>query len=322
MPAKTVFMFSGQGSQYYQMGKQLFDADPVFRGWMQRLDALACRLAGRSIIEAVYGGARSAVFDTVGETHPAIFMVEYALAQCLIARGVEPAMTLGSSLGSFAAAAVAGFIAPEDALAAVLEQAAAFEASCERGGMIAIVAAPSLYEEDFLRRHSTLAGVNFSTHFAVAAAHAALEPIEAALRQRAISYQRLAVRYAFHSARIDLAEEQFAWFMKTIATAKGRLPLLCCARGAALDRLPEDYFWQVVRQPIRFREAIAALEAQGPQRYIDLGPSGTLATFVKYALPEQSASSAHPTLTPYGQDVNRLARLAADLQPRTMDAHG
>lgn len=321
MPVKTVFMFSGQGSQYYQMGKQLFDADPVFRGWMTRLDDVAYRTGGRRIVDAIYGAPKSAIFDAIGQTHPAIFMVEYALAQCLIARGVLPDLTLGSSLGSFAAAAVAGYIDPKQAMAAVLEQADAVDASCERGGMIAILAAPGLYEEDFLQRHSTLAGINFSTHFAVAAAHADLDPIEALLRQRGITYQRLAVAYAFHSARIDLAEEQFSWFMKTIPLARGQLPLVCCARGATLDRLPGDFFWQVVRQPIRFREAVASLEAQGPHRYIDVGPSGTLATFVKYALPENSASSAHATLTPYGQDLNNLARLS-DTHPPKMTQHG
>ncbi|RSZ60426.1 acyltransferase domain-containing protein [Massilia atriviolacea] len=322
MTANTVFMFSGQGSQYYQMGKQLFDADPVFRSWMTRLDDLACRIAGHRIIEAVYAAPKSEVFDAIDYTHAAIFMVEYALAQCLIARAIVPDMTLGSSLGSFAAAAVAGYIEPEDALAAVLEQAAAFAASCERGGMIAILADPSLYEDDFLRRHSTLAAINFSTHFAVSAAHADLAPIEAVLRQRGITYQRLAVSYAFHSARIDLAEEQFAWFMKSIPCASARLPLVCCERGAALKQLSDDYFWRVVRQPIRFREAIASLEGQGRHRYIDVGPSGTLATFVKYALPDASASTAHATLTPYGQDLNNLARLASDAHPRKMEQHG
>jgi acyl transferase domain-containing protein len=110
--------------------------------------------------------------------------------------------------------------------------------------------------------------------------------------------------------------------MKSVPLSKGTLPLVCCERGAALTQLPDDYFWRVVRQPIRFREAIVSLEAQGSYRYIDVGPSGTLATFVKYALPDHSASTAHPTLTPYGQDLNNLARLASDAHPRKMEQHG
>src|SRR6266571_5342822 len=103
MNCRTVFMFSGQGSQYYQMGRQLFDENPVFREWMMRLDALAHAATGRRVVNAIYGSGKAEIFDQTSLTHPAIFMVEFALAQCLIAQGTRPDMTLGSSLGSFAA---------------------------------------------------------------------------------------------------------------------------------------------------------------------------------------------------------------------------
>ncbi|HET9483946.1 MAG TPA: acyltransferase domain-containing protein, partial [Xanthomonadales bacterium] len=129
---KTVFLFSGQGSQHFQMARALFEHEPVFRRWMLRLDGVVRDLADESVVEALYDDAndRSAAFDRLALTHPAIFMVEYALARALIDAGVEPDMTLGTSLGSFAAAAVAGFVDPEHALAAVVQQAAALETCC------------------------------------------------------------------------------------------------------------------------------------------------------------------------------------------------
>lgn len=307
MSARTVFMFSGQGSQYHQMGQQLFAEHSVFREWMRHLDAVAHRLAGRSVIEAVYGAGKSVSFDRTLLTHPAIFMVEYALAQCLIDEGVRPDVTLGASLGSFAAAVVAGHCDVEDAMAAVLSQAAALEAACPRGGMIAVLAEPSLYEEEFLRRRSEMAGVNFHSHFALAAAHGELDAIEAWLKQRGVAHQRLAVSFAFHSQWIDSARAH--WRAPVPAPGGALLPLVCCARAATHGRLPDDFFWQAVRQPIRFDETVAHLEKQGPHRYIDLGPSGTLATFVKYGLPDTSRSTAHALLTPYGQDRKNLAAL-------------
>lgn len=309
MSAKTVFMFSGQGSQYYQMGKQLLETNSVFRDWMTRLDHLAQEISGKRVIDAIYSGSKAEVFDQTALTHPAIFMVEYSLAQCLMHEGVKPDLTLGTSLGSFAAAAVAGYIDVQDGMAAVLAQARAFEATCERGGMIAILADPSLYDEDFLRGRSEMAGVNFSTHFAVSARQADLDAIEAELTQRALTYQRLAVSFAFHSRWTESAREQFSTFMRSVPFRKGTVPLVCCDQGAVLRELPDDYFWQVVRNPIRFRDTVEQLERQGSYRYIDVGPSGTLATFVKYAIPESSASSAYAILTPYGQDQKKLAAL-------------
>jgi acyl transferase domain-containing protein len=309
MSAKTVFMFSGQGSQYYQMGKQLFDENRVFRDWMLRLDAIAHERTGRRVVDAIYSSGKAATFDDTRLTHPAIFIVEYALAQCLMHEGIEPDVTLGASLGSFAAAAVSGFMDVEDALAAVLEQACAFDLSCARGGMIAVLADPSVHEEDFLRVRSEMAGINFDNHFVVSAPLADLDIIERNLRERGIAHERLPVSFAYHSRWIDSAQEPFQAFMRSIRLRDRGLPLVCCEQGKTLARLPEDFFWRVVRGPLRFRDALRQLEAQGPHRYIDVGPSGTLATFVKHAMRGTPAPTAHAVLTPYGRDQKNLAAL-------------
>jgi acyl transferase domain-containing protein len=311
---KTVFMFSGQGSHHLGMARELFETNDLFRGSMLRLDALAQMLGGEPVIEALYCGSNTDLFDRTLLTHPAIFMVEYSLAQCLIGVGVEPDMTLGASLGSFAAATVAGCLDVEDAMRAVMHQAFTFEARCVRGGMIAILADPALYSERFLSANSELAGVNFPSHFAVSARHAHLADIEAALRERGITHQRLAVSFAFHSRWIDEAQGPLAAFMRSIQRKDARLPVVCCARAEPLADLPEDFFWQIVRQPIRFRDTIARLECSGAYRYIDVGPGGTLATFVKYGLPAGSRSTTHPILTPYGQDQKNLAALLATMR--------
>lgn len=309
---KTVFMFSGQGSQYFQMGAELFETNDSFRQCMLRLDGLARKMSGQSVIEAIYSKNKAEIFDRTLLTHPAIFMVEYSLAQCLMHRGVMPSVTLGASLGSFAAAAVAGFVEVEAALYAVIKQAIAFESCCEPGGMIAVLANPALSTESFLSEHSELAGVNFASHFAVAARQSSFGKIESELRLRDIAFQRLPVSFAFHSRWIDEAQAPFEAFLKSLGNLRGRLPLVCCERAGVLVELTDGYFWQVVRQPIRFREAIAHLERSGAHRYIDVGPAGTLATFLKYELAETSGSTVHAILTPYGRDGKNLADLLKD----------
>lgn len=311
MSAKTVFMFSGQGSQFYQMGKQLFDTHPVFKEWMLRLDAQVKNSAGYSVVEAIYAGGKAEVFAQTAFTHPAIFIVEYALAQTLIAEGIRPDLTLGASLGSFAAASVAGCISPELALNAVLEQAASFPESCERGGMISIVASPDLYQEAFLQQRSELAGINFHSHFVVSGLDPNLDAIEKELKERNITYQRLGVEYAYHSQWIEGAEEQYDWFLRGLSCKPAQIPVVCCAQAKSLATLPGDFFWQVVRTPIRFRDAIMHLQDKGTYRYLDVGPSGTLATFVKYLIGKDAASTAYPLLTPYGQDQKNLAAVLA-----------
>jgi acyl transferase domain-containing protein len=306
-------MFSGQGSQYFHMGRALYEGDDTFREWMIELDDIAQGASGRSVIETLYSDAygKGDPFDSTLLTHPAIFMVEYSLAQSLTRAGVWPDIVLGVSLGSFAAAAVAGFIGVEDALTAVIRQATALEECCEPGGMIAVLADPALFAEDFLNDRSELAAVNFSSHFVISARHAELAEIEAVLRRRNIHYQRLPVSVPFHSQWIEKANAPFESFMRSIRRNRGRLPLACCHQTAVLSDLPDGYFWDVVRRPIRFRETIARLERQGARRYIDVGPSGTLATFLKHMTPATAKSTAHAILTPYGFDRKNLAALSA-----------
>ena len=312
----NVFMFSGQGSQYFHMGKALYDDNDTFRDWMVRLDDIARQSTGISVIETIYADVhgRGDTFDRTVLTHPAIFMVEYSLAQSLIHAGVRPDVVLGVSLGSFAGAAVAGFIGVEDALTAVIQQAIALEERCEPGGMIAVLADPSLFEEDFLSGCSELAAINFSSHFVVSARRTELEVIEAGLKKRNTGYQRLPVSVPFHSQWIDNAKAPFALFMRSIQRQQCRLPLVCCDQTATLSELSDDYFWNVVRRPIHFRETTARLEQQGAHRYIDLGPSGTLTTFLKYGLPATTKSTMHTILTPYGFDQKNLSAVLASVK--------
>jgi len=307
----TVFMFSGQGSQYFQMGKALYDSNDVFREWMVRLDDVARALVGDSVIAVLYSSAnaRGDRFDRTLLTHPAIFMVEYSLAQTLVRAGVWPDMVLGVSMGSFAAAAVAGLLEAEDALTAVIRQAIAVEEHGEPGGMTAILADPALFEEDFLSRHSELAAVNFDSHFIVSAKRTELTQIESTLKQRNVVYQRLPVSVPFHSQWIDQAKMSFGAFMRSIRGRQGQVPLICSDRATAVSDLSADYFWDVVRNRIRFREAAIRLDQERARRFIDVGPAGTLATFLRYVLPQTTRSTARAILTPFGFDQKNLSEL-------------
>ncbi|HYC89894.1 MAG TPA: acyltransferase domain-containing protein [Thermoanaerobaculia bacterium] len=309
----TVFLFSGQGSHYFHMGRELFEQNDTFRGWMLRLDDIARQAAGSSVVETLYSSARGKAepFDRTIMTNPAILMVEYSLAQALMDEGVWPDQVLGASMGTFAAAAVAGWIDIDDALRAVIRQAQALEESCPAGGMIAVLADPALFAQDFLSARGELAGVNFSSHFVVTAKRPELAEVEAELRTRGIGHQKLPVSFAFHSRWIDEAKAPFVSFMRSVPRKRGRLPLVCCDRVGVVDELTDEYLWDVVRRPIRFREAIARIEQQGPHRYIDAGPAGTLATFLKYSLPKSTASTVHAILTPYGLDRKNLAAVSA-----------
>lgn len=311
---RTVFMFSGQGSQYYQMGKELYDQHPVFRETFDRGDAYVSGRAGFSVAAQIFSGARSEVCDDLRLTHPALVIVEYALFRTLLSEGIRPDLLWGSSLGEIVAAAAAEVIPLESVLDAVLEQVRIVTATVAPGGMLAVLESPGLYDE--LTRSGyrlTLAGVNFNRHFTIAGDAETLTAVEALLKGRQITCQRLPVKYAFHSAAIDGIEPAYRRYLGSLPLAPPRIPYLSGILGREIDTMDSGYFWNVIRQPMRFGETVASLEQQGPWDYVDCGPSGTSATFVKYNLAADSASAVHPILTPFQHGVQKLAQLKQKL---------
>lgn len=310
---KTIFMFSGQGSQYYQMGRPLYDANPVFRHWMDRLDDCCRREFGGSAIALTYDPNRSRA-DTFARTPlsgAAIFMVEYALAMALQAQGLRADLTLGASLGTYAAAAVSGAIAPGAALTAIARQSDIVEQHCPLGGMLAVVGDPALFELPELRTRSELAALNFSGHFVVAALEHHLVAIESFLQTKGVTHQRLPVSQAFHSQWIDAAQAPLLRYFDTLRLAPLQLPLICCAQARTFRSIHDGFFWPAIRQPIQFQRTVAELVREGPFRYVDVGPSGTLAGFLRYLLPAGSADQVQRVLTPFGGEVKNFETATA-----------
>jgi len=315
MKRKTVFLFSGQGAQYYQMGRELYEQNPVFRSSMDRLDRLAREILGMSVVRSLYGEhGKAEPFDDIRLTHPAIFMVEISLARTVIELGIEPDCTLGASLGTAAALVAAGCLPEEDALALVIRQALTIERHCPRGAMLAVLAEPEVYAQSpFLQARSVIAGQNFARHFVLSIPEDNLAAVQAYLARAGVLFSVVPVRYPFHTPWLDPIRDQLIDPRGAAAIRLGATPVICCGRGGVLDEIPDDYLWRVARGEIYFMDAIHGLEQSGPFNYVDLGPSGTLATFVKYLLPQHSASRSLPAMTPFGRDQASLAAMAAQL---------
>jgi len=304
----TVFMFSGQGGQYFQMGRELFVSQPVFRRTMLEMDTMVRDLCRISVVRLLYeeGHTKAEPFERLLLTNPAIFMVEYSLAEALIEHDVIPDYTLAVSLGSYAAATIAGCIRWQDALELVIKQARVVEDHCRRGGMIAILSDPALYKNEVLSGNSELAAINFSSSFVVSAPQEHLNLLQDHLSQQEVSYQALPVKFPFHSHWIDEAREPFSVYLEGLEHKPARVPIICCAESRALTELPKHYFWHVARDCIRFSQTLTAWDDSGPYRYIDLGPAGTLATSLKYALPPGSSSQISATMTPFGDSLRNF----------------
>ncbi|SFJ70066.1 ACP S-malonyltransferase [Thermoflavimicrobium dichotomicum] len=318
MTKPVVFMFGGQGTQYYQMGRELFLNHPVFRKWMLHLDKIVQKSCGLSVVDELYRENRriSDRFDRLLFTHPAIFMVEYALAQVLIEEGIEPEYVIGSSLGEFVAAALAGVTEVDLMLELVVKHAQTFECYCPAGGMIAILYDPRLYwENSALYENSELVSVNFDSHFVIAGKLDPLKVVQQFLTNNRITHQMLPVTYAFHSSAIDSVERYCLDLLQHMVCQKPRIPIVSSLYGTILSEQPDTYFWDIARQPIKFSDAFKSMESISRQNavYLDLSPGGTLANFAKRNMSLDSESEVYSFLSPYNLEEKQLEILTAKM---------
>jgi len=307
---KTVLSFAGQGCHHAGMARELFEGDARFRSSMRHADSVVRERCGESVLPVLFaeGAAGNGPSWRLLHSHVAIFMVEHALATSLVERGLQLDMVLGASLGTYAAAAAAGYLDGDDALLAVVEQALAVEQHAEPGRMIAVVGEPRRYLDDELLTLCEVGARHFATHTVLSLPEANGAEVESLLQRRGVAFQRLPVAFPFHSRWVDAAQAPYEAFLRTLATKAGRVPLACCASGDVLHAVPQGHFWSVVRDTIRLPETLDAIGTPEGYRYVDVSPGGMMATLLKYALP--AGAQIHSILSPAGGDLARLDALA------------
>ncbi|MBM0104587.1 acyltransferase domain-containing protein [Steroidobacter sp. S1-65] len=309
MRRAVVFMFSGQGSQYYQMGRELYHSHARFRMWMDHCDEIALPLMERSLCDLLYRGAdKSERFDRLLYTNPALLCFEFSLARVLIESGIKPDYVLGYSLGEISAAVIAGALSLEQGVRFVVDCAKVLEAESPRASMLAVLDTPSI-----MARYTPDSGGcwitarNFDRHFVVSGPVAAVERIRAAMLRDGIVCQLLAVNVGFHCEMLQPMERSITELARRMDCRSLRMPLVSSLDGAVLDTRFDSaqwprHFWSVLRHPIAFDTTIQALLRRGDFHFVDVGPSGTLATFTKYLLPTGTLSVCTDVINTFGKD--------------------
>ncbi|MEF3061597.1 ACP S-malonyltransferase [Ralstonia solanacearum] len=320
--SSVVFMFPGQGCQFYQMGRELYQNNAVFHRWMNELDALIRAELGHSVIAEIYhdNHARSKAFDDIRLSHPAIFMIEYALGKTLIEQRITPDYLLGTSLGELAAAALADALPLPEAIRFVIDQGQLFHqrrSAATEGAMLAILSDASLYEQTpLLREHCDIAAYNASALIVVAGQSARIAEAERHLSSRDIVFQRLPVNQAFHSHHIDFLKPEVDALAGQLSLRRAQIPVISCHNTETLDQFTADHFWHTIRQPIRFSQTLARIEHEAAERgesliYLDLGPSGTLANLIRQNLRDRQLPQIFPVLSPFGRDLEKFDEVLA-----------
>ena len=312
MMKKMVWMFAGQGAQYYQMGTELYEREPVFRRFMDRADHLVRELINESLVDIIYRprANRFEPFHRLLHTHPAILIFECALAEVLLSRGLRPDYLLGYSLGEYACLVISNTISFEDAVVTLVKQAELIEYCVPPGQMLAILDSADLVDRHpEVFRQCVVAAYNTPKNFVVSGSAQALNQLQRFLKERGILSVELPVGYPFHSPQIDVVQTVSEAIFSRLRLSSPQIPIVTAGEGELLNEPSAKHLWRVTRNVVDFAKTIRHLETTGSYFYVDLGPSGNMATGVKYNLRGGSQSEFLSVSSPFGHEVKNLENL-------------
>lgn len=318
MKPPTVFMYSGQGSQYYQMAHELYRENARFRLWMDHCEEIASPILGKSLLATIYDPrvSKSEPFDSLGDSNAALLCVEYSLTRLVEEMGHRADFLLGYSLGEISAAVVADVFSLATGLTFAVEFARLVESRTPRSGMLAVVGPLELLRTRArLFEDCWVTGRNFGSNFVVSGPVRRIDELERALERESILCERLPVNYGVHTELIDPVKAQCERLLGCVSFSAPQIPLISSVSMSRVELVSPANIWAALRTPVEFSRTIEGLLARGDAIFIDLGPSATLATCIKYILPPNSRSRGVSTLNRFGNDVKAMnefqSRMAA-----------
>ena len=300
----VVFMFSGQGAQYPNMGLELYQNEPVFGEQIDRCSEHLKPILGVDLRQILYSADEQAAqqLNQTAFAQPAIFVIEYALAKLWMSYGIYPEAMIGHSIGEYVAACLANVFSLEDALSLVAARGQMMQ-QMPKGTMLAV----SLSEEQIkplLGNELSLAAINAPLSGVVSGTTTAIVALEKQLSEQGVQCRQLHTSHAFHSEMMDPILMAFANRVKQVELKAPQMPYLSNLTGTWItaDEATDPNYWtKHLRQTVRFAEGLQNLVKDSTPILLEVGPGRTLSTLAKQQLDKENehvvlSSIRHPQL--------------------------
>ncbi len=289
---QLAFVFSGQGTQWWGMGRQLFEQEPLFRTVIEECDEILKGLAPWSLVEELTRDESRSRLHETSIAQPCLFALQTGLSALWRSWGIEPYAVAGHSVGEITAAHIAGALSLEDAVRVIYHRGRCMDLASSHGRMIAAAMTENEARTivSGLEDRVSVAAVNSPSSITLSGDAEALAQIQEALDEQQVFYKPLRVDYAFHSPQMDPVREELLASLSGITPRKPSKLMISTVTGRpCIEPLCDaEYWWQNVRQCVRFGDAILSLIDAGLNHFVEVGPHPVLSTYVL-----ESLSSRH-----------------------------
>ena len=295
---EVTFLFTGHGAHYVGMGRTLYATQPVFRAAIDACAALLQPLMDKPLLEVLgYVGEPNDLLNRLVYSQPALFALQYALAQLWIAWGVRPAAVAGHSAGEYAAAVAAGALSLEDGLKLITTRGRLMDALPPNGEMAAVLADEARVQAliaPFADRVS-IAAVNGPNSLVLSGVRDAVQSAVTSLRAAGLDVRSLNIPIAAHSPLVEPILAPLEQAATGVTFSPPQIDMVSTVTGQLIDaeEIRDPAYWRRhSRMPVRFADAINTLFEQGRRVFVEIGPHSTLLGMLFHLVPEREVVGA------------------------------